>query len=146
MGTRRRACRECCSFAKIAWRRSLTNILVAPCVSPWGYEHVQRWSCAALDPNRGFHADTRVEECAALQRLIASVGGAERFLVHVDCHETTDTDESEFTPAKHARDGTVYIPEAIPGALFSAPRCVPKRRPLYRRKTLCNTHTPPPHK
>ena len=92
------------------------NFLVAPCVSPWGYEHVQRWTCAALDPNRGFHEGTPVEECAALQRLIESVGGAERFLMHVDCHETTNSDETEFTPAKHARDGTVYAPEAIPGA------------------------------
>ena len=42
------------------------NILVVPCVSPWGYEHVQRWTCAALDPNRGFFEGTLVEEAAAL--------------------------------------------------------------------------------
>ena len=92
------------------------NFLVAPCVSPWGYEHVQRWTCAALDPNRGFHPDTPVEECAALQRLIASVGNP--FLMHIDCHETTNSDETEFTPAKQARDGGVYVPEAIPDGFY----------------------------
>ena len=30
------------------------NILVAPCVSPWGYERVQRWNANAVDPNRSF--------------------------------------------------------------------------------------------
>ena len=28
------------------------NILVAPCVSPWGYETIQRWTTGAVDPNR----------------------------------------------------------------------------------------------
>jgi len=28
------------------------NILVIPCVSPWGYETIQRWTCDAVDPNR----------------------------------------------------------------------------------------------
>jgi len=28
------------------------NILVAPCISPWGYETIQRWTCRAVDPNR----------------------------------------------------------------------------------------------
>src|SRR5688500_6610786 len=32
------------------------NLLVAPCVSPWGYEHVQRWNPNAIDPNRSFRA------------------------------------------------------------------------------------------
>jgi len=95
------------------------NFLVAPCVSPWGYEHIQRWTCAALDPNRGFHEGTQVEECAALRRLIAAAGAD--FLMHVDCHETTDSDETEFTPAKQARDGKVYTPEAIPDGVRAPP-------------------------
>jgi predicted deacylase len=28
------------------------NLLVVPCVSPWGYEHIQRWNHDAIDPNR----------------------------------------------------------------------------------------------
>ena len=30
------------------------NLVVAPCVSPWGYERVQRWNAMAVDPNRSF--------------------------------------------------------------------------------------------
>ena len=30
------------------------NLLVAPCVSPWGYERIHRWNADALDPNRSF--------------------------------------------------------------------------------------------
>ena len=30
------------------------NLCVAPCVSPWGYERIQRWNALAVDPNRSF--------------------------------------------------------------------------------------------
>mmetsp|Transcript_28812 Transcript_28812/g.53219 ORF Transcript_28812/g.53219 Transcript_28812/m.53219 type:complete len:94 (-) Transcript_28812:652-933(-) len=30
------------------------NILVAPCVSPWAYEQIQRWNADLKDPNRSF--------------------------------------------------------------------------------------------
>ena len=33
------------------------NILVMPCVSPWGYETIERWNAKALDPNRSFNPD-----------------------------------------------------------------------------------------
>ena len=94
------------------------NFLVAPCVSPWGYEHVQRWTAAAVDPNRGFHPGTPVEECAALQRLIASAGAQFPIVMHVDCHETTLTDETEFAPAREARDGGCYVPQPIPDGFY----------------------------
>ena len=38
------------------------NILVAPCVSPWGYETIQRWTAKAVDPNRSFNPDGEVVE------------------------------------------------------------------------------------
>ena len=38
------------------------NILVAPCVSPWGYECIQRWTAKAVDPNRSFNPDGEVVE------------------------------------------------------------------------------------
>ena len=28
------------------------NILVLPCISPWGYETINRWNAKAIDPNR----------------------------------------------------------------------------------------------
>lgn len=92
------------------------NILVAPCVSPWGYETIQRWNPDALDPNRSFRDDSPAGESAALLRLLA--GLRERVLVHVDLHETTDTDESEFRPALAARDGVAFVPDVIPDGFY----------------------------
>jgi hypothetical protein len=39
--------------------------------------------------------------------------------VHIDLHETTDTDESEFRPALAARDGVEYIPGSIPDGFYT---------------------------
>ena len=92
------------------------NLLVAPCVSPWGYERVQRWNVDALDPNRSFRDDSPAQESAALMRLVAPLRG--RVLVHVDLHETTDSDESEFRPALAARDGVAHVPGLIPDGFY----------------------------
>lgn len=92
------------------------NLLVAPCVSPWAYERVQRWNAHAVDPNRSFRPGGAAEEAAALMRLVAPLGP--RILVHVDLHETTDTDESEFRPALAARDGEVFKPGTIPDGFY----------------------------
>jgi len=92
------------------------NLLVAPCVSPWGYERIHRWNANAIDPNRSFRENSSAEESAALMRLIAPLRG--RFLVHIDLHETTDTDESEFGPARAARDGKTYESEVIPDGFY----------------------------
>jgi len=90
------------------------NLLIAPCVSPWGYERIHRWTPHAIDPNRSFKPDTKVTECAALMRLVAPL----RVLVHLDLHETTDTDESEFGPALAARDGKPHKPAHIPDGFY----------------------------
>jgi len=92
------------------------NLLVVPCVSPWGYEHIQRWTVDAIDPNRSFRAGSPCQESAALVALLAPLRG--RVLVHVDLHETTDTDESEFRPAKAARDGEAFAPGGIPDGFY----------------------------
>lgn len=93
------------------------NILVAPCVSPWGYEHVQRWNIDAVDPNRSFKADGQAEEAQALRRHLKSLG-VHSWLCHVDLHETTDTDETEFRPVKAARDGEESKPDSIPDGFY----------------------------
>jgi len=92
------------------------NLLVVPCVSPWGYEHVQRWNADAIDPNRSFRDDSPAPESAALVALLAPLRGA--VLVHVDLHETTDSDESEFRPALAARDGRPFEPGGIPDGFY----------------------------
>ncbi len=92
------------------------NLLVVPCVSPWGYERINRWNYEALDPNRNFRADGPAQESAALIKLIAPLRG--QFLLHIDLHETTDTDASEFTPALAARDGKAFVPEIVPDGFY----------------------------
>lgn len=92
------------------------NLLVAPCVSPWGYEHIQRWNFDAIDPNRSFRADSPAQESAALMRLVAPWRG--QFVAHIDLHETTNTDASEFMPALAARDGKPFEPHSIPDGFY----------------------------
>lgn len=92
------------------------NLLVAPCVSPWAYERINRWNADAVDPNRSFRQDSPAQESAALMRLVAPLGDS--VCLHVDLHETTDTDESEFRPALAARDGVAFEPGEIPDGFY----------------------------
>lgn len=93
------------------------NLIVVPCVSPWAYERVHRWNAQAIDPNRSFRDDSPAQESAALMRLVAPL--RDTLLVHVDLHETTDTDESEFRPALAARDGKPHEPDEIPDGFYT---------------------------
>lgn len=92
------------------------NLLVVPCVSPWAYERINRWNAEAVDPNRSFREPSPAEESAALMRLVAPLQG--RCLLHIDLHETTDSDESEFRPALAARDGKPFEPGIIPDGFY----------------------------
>jgi hypothetical protein len=92
------------------------NLLVVPCVSPWAYERVQRWNHDAVDPNRTFREPSPAPESAALMRLVTPLKG--HFIAHIDLHETTDSDESEFRPAKAARDGEAFEPCTIPDGFY----------------------------
>lgn len=92
------------------------NCLIVPCVSPWGYERIQRWNFDAIDPNRSFRHPSPAVEAAALMRLVAPWRG--QWLAHIDLHETTDTDETEFRPALAARDGKAHIPGSIPDGFY----------------------------
>jgi len=100
------------------------NLLVAPCISPWGYERIHRWNPDAIDPNRSFRDSSPAQESAALMQLVAPL--RDRVLVHIDLHETTDSDESEFRPALCARDGKPFEPEGIPDGFYL---CADARNP-----------------
>jgi len=97
--------------------RDRVNLLVAPCVSPWGYETINRWNPNAVDPNRSFQEDSPSEEAAELMVLVEQ--SELEFLMHIDLHETTDTDESEFRPALAARDGKAFEPGIIPDGSYT---------------------------
>ncbi len=92
------------------------NLLVLPCISPWGYETINRWNPDALDPNRQFKPASPAAESALAMACVAAQCG--RVDVHVDLHETTDTDNSEFGPARAARDGAALDWHAIPDGFY----------------------------
>ncbi len=92
------------------------NLLVLPCVSPWAYERIHRWNPHAIDPNRSFREPSPAEEAAAVIRLLAPL--RDRVLLHIDLHETTDSDETEFRPALSARDGKPHEPGEIPDGFY----------------------------
>ena len=93
------------------------NLVVVPCVSPWAYEVINRWNPDAIDPNRSFIANSPAYESAALMNWVREAGI--RFLVHIDLHETTDSDETAFRPALAARDGLTYQPGEIPDGFYT---------------------------
>lgn len=100
------------------------NIIVAPCISPWGYETINRWNPHAIDPNRSFYAKSPAQEVALLMAYMEAQGIQPQ--VHVDLHETTDTDNSEFRPALAARDGVSHDNWNIPDGFYL---CADAKRP-----------------
>jgi hypothetical protein len=102
-------------------------------VSPWGYERIHRWNANAIDPNRSFRENSPAAESAALLRLIAPLRG--RFALHVDLHETTDSDEYEFSPALAARDGVPFAPGVIPDGFYLV-RDADNPQPEFQRAVI----------
>lgn len=92
------------------------NFIVAPCVSPWGYETINRWNPYAVDPNRSFMTDSPAEEAVLLMQYLES--GSAEFVAHFDLHETTDTDNTEFRPALAARDAVRHDNWDIPDGFY----------------------------
>lgn len=92
------------------------NIIVVPCVSPWGYETINRWNNKAIDPNRSFYANSPSQESSS---LIAFIEGLNiDVTVHIDLHETTDTDNTVFRPALSARDAIEQKNWNIPDGFY----------------------------
>ncbi len=92
------------------------NFICAPCISPWGYETINRWNPDAIDPNRNFFKQSPAQECALLYKAVHDIGL--KFHAHFDLHETTDTDESVFRPALASRDGKEQDHWGIPDGFY----------------------------
>lgn len=92
------------------------NVLVTPCISPWAYERIHRWNPDAIDPNRSFREGSPSGESSALWQLLMPL--RTKVVMHIDLHETTDSDESEFRPALSARDGKAFEPGGIPDGFY----------------------------
>ncbi len=98
------------------------NFVIAPCVSPWGYETINRWNPNTVDPNRSFYSNGSSEESDALIDAISylktdCMDGGE-ITAHFDLHETTDTDNTTFLPALAARDAKPLIVWEIPDGFY----------------------------
>ena len=92
------------------------NIVVAPCISPWGYETINRWNAKAIDPNRSFYQNSPAQESAAIMKYVAELNSD--IFVHIDLHETPDTDNSTFRPALSARDAIEQKEWSIPDGFY----------------------------
>lgn len=92
------------------------NFIIAPCISPWGFETINRWNPDAIDPNRSFYKNSPAQESAAIMSYVASLNSS--LIAHIDLHETTDTDNSEFRPALAARDGKINTNWNIPDGFY----------------------------
>ena len=96
------------------------NLVMAPCVSPWSYEHIQRWNINCKDVNRSFKEGSETEESSALLSYLRTLKDVQKWTCHIDLHETTDTDETEFRRAKAAEAGLMYEPGSIPDGFYLA--------------------------
>jgi len=85
-------------------------------VCPWGYERIQRWNHDAVDPNRSFRDGGLITESATLMAWVAARNDDMR--LHIDLHETTDSDETEFRPALAARDGKPFEADSVPDGFY----------------------------
>ncbi|BCD92048.1 peptidase [Francisella halioticida] len=92
------------------------NIVILPCISPWGYETINRWNPSAVDTNRSFYLESGCQESVAAMKYIYSLN--QNFIMHIDLHETTDTDDSEFRPALAAREGIFIDKWGIPDGFY----------------------------
>jgi len=121
------------------------NILVAPCVSPWGYETINRWNPLAIDPNRSFYTDSPSEEASALMQYLSSQQIDP--VMHIDLHETTETDNTEFRPALAARDAIRHENWHIPDGFYTvgdSEKPVPDFQAAIIKSVEKVTHIAPP--
>lgn len=93
------------------------NFVTVPCISPWGYETINRWNPGTVDPNRSFYPGSPSPEAALIMSYLEQQGW--KFLAHFDLHETTDSDNDEFRPALAARDGTYMDNWHIPDGFYT---------------------------
>lgn len=93
------------------------NLVIAPCVSPWGYETINRWNPEAVDPNRSFLPTRPAQEAAQLMDWVQAEGLQPH--LHIDLHETTDTDHTRFRPELAARDGRPLASGPIPDGFYT---------------------------
>jgi hypothetical protein len=106
------------------------NIVIVPCVSPWGYETINRWNPITSDPNRSFLGSEISDEANLLMKFLDKYKN--NVLAHFDLHETTNTDDTEFRPAKLAKDGTMLFSGGIPDGFYIIGDKLSKQSEFYK--------------
>jgi cysteine synthase A len=121
------------------------NLICFPCISPWGYETINRWNPLAIDPNRSFRADSPAEECRHFLKAVNSLNV--EIFAHFDLHETTDTDNTIFRPALASRDGKPQDNDEIPDGFYLVDDSS-RARPEFQKAIIDSvrkvTHIAPP--
>jgi len=92
------------------------NIVILPCLSPWGYETINRWNPDTINPNRSFFLESYCNEATLAMQFVYSLDA--KISMHIDLHETTDTDDSQFRPQLAARDGVSIHEWVIPDGFY----------------------------
>ena len=109
------------------------NFIIAPCISPWGYETINRWNADAIDPNRSFYENSPAPESAQLMAFVKSLETP--IFAHFDLHETTNTDDTEFRPALAARDALEFNEWGIPDGFYTVAD-TPKSQLAFQRAII----------
>ena len=123
------------------------NIVCFPCISPWGYETINRWNHQTIDPNRSFCDNSSAEECRLFLNAITSLKAD--IFAHFDLHETTDTDNTIFRPALEKRDAKPQELTDIPDGFYLV-GTTQKPQPEFQKAIIEEvrkvTHIAPPDK
>ena len=78
------------------------NFVVAPCISPWSYETINRLDPIMENPNREFKENGKAEESRLFMNYLSQLDVD--FQAHIDLHETTNSDRV-FLPEEYAKNG-----------------------------------------
>lgn len=114
--------------SKLSLYSNAFNFIVAPCISPWGYETINRWNPYAIDPNRSFYEDSPALESTSIMQYLSD--NDFKPICHIDLHETTDTDNSEFRPALAARDAIEQKTWNIPDGFYTVADSTRPQKPF----------------
>ena len=102
------------------------NLVVAPCVSPWAFETINRWNVNAIDPNRSFYDNSPAQESASLMRYVAGLDTS--FALHIDLHAQHLAQMLKHIVSAHALDpfhqinGSLIAQHGIHVILYEFPK------------------------
>ncbi|CAM5603211.1 Peptidase OS=Rhodanobacter lindaniclasticus OX=75310 GN=B1991_10755 PE=4 SV=1 [Rhodanobacter lindaniclasticus] len=107
------------------------NLLVTPCVSPWATSASSAGTPPRSTPTARSTRTAPAQEAAALMALVAPL--RDRVAMHIDLHETTDSDEDESAPRWRPATASRSNPAPSPMAFTCARTARSRSRRSSRR-------------